>query len=79
MNNISGEFPKVRKEAWDQQILSFAVLPLTYQDETLGTLFIHKIGERTRFTEDAKRILQTYATQTALAIHNVQHRVTSNH
>ena len=40
-------------------MLSFAVLPLTYRGlKILGTLLIHKIGEHTRFTEDAERILR---------------------
>ena len=75
VTNIPEGLPQVRKASWDQNINSFAVLPLIYQDKPLGALFIHKIGERLTFNEDAVRVLQTYATQTALAIHNAQNRV----
>lgn len=75
IQNIPENFPKIRSEAWDQGIRSFAVLPLTYQDKMLGALFIHKINEQVQFNEDARRILGTYATEAALAIHNTQRRV----
>lgn len=75
VSNIPADHPRIRAEAWDQKIRSFAVLPLIYRDEILGTLFIHKIDVQIKFTEDAIRVLQTYATQTALAIHNAQRRV----
>lgn len=75
VKNIQPGLPPIRKEAWDQGILSFAVLPLIFQDEILGTLFIHKFGQNIEFTEDARRILETYAAETALAIHNNRHRI----
>jgi GAF domain-containing protein len=75
VKNINPGLPQVRDEAWDHQICSFAGLPLIYRDEILGTLFIHRMVSKMRFTEDAIRVLQTYATQTALAIHNAQRRV----
>lgn len=75
VNHIPEGFPKVRKEAWDQEIKSFAVLPLIYRNEILGALFIHKIGIQTKFTAAAMRILETYAAQTALAIHNTRQRI----
>jgi GAF domain-containing protein len=75
IHNIPFGSPPIRSEAWNQDIRSFAVLPLKYQDELLGTLFIHKFGEQAHFTDEGRRLLQTYTAQTALAIHNNRRRV----
>ncbi len=72
VNNIPSDLPKVRSEFIPYEIASFAVLPLIYQDDIVGTLFIQKIKDQIKFTDDAKRVLETYATQAALAIHNAQ-------
>ncbi len=72
INNIPSGLPKVRSESAPYEITSFAVLPLVYQNDIVGTFFIQKIREHIKFTDDIKRILQTYANQAALAIHNAQ-------
>jgi len=74
-NNVPIGLPKIRGESKKYQIASFAVLPLIYQDDIVGTLFIQKIREQIKFTEDVKRILLAYASQAALAIHNAQRLV----
>jgi GAF domain-containing protein len=75
VNNIPAGLPKIRGESKKHQIVSFAVLPLIYQDDVIGTLFIQKIKDHIKFTEDVKRILVAYASQAALAIHNAQRLV----
>jgi GAF domain-containing protein len=73
VNRIPKGFPRIRKEARDQEIRSFAVLPLIYQKKILGALFIHKIKEQTKFTENTRRLLELYANQAAFAIYGVKH------
>lgn len=75
VNNIPKGSPMIREESRPYRIASFAVLPLIYARELQGALFIHKIGELTHFTDSAKRILETYATQAALAIHTALHHI----
>jgi GAF domain-containing protein/CheY-like chemotaxis protein len=75
VNNISEGFPEIRSELKEQEIVSYAALPLKYQDEILGTLFVQKKKEKITFTDDAKQMLETYADQAALAIHNAQHLI----
>lgn len=75
VNNIPADLPKVRDESKKYQIASVAVLPLIYQDDIVGTLFIQKIKDQIKFTKDVKRILLAYAGQAALAIHNAQRLV----
>ena len=78
VNNIPTtppDLPKVREESKKYQIASFAVLPLIYQNDVVGTLFIQKIKDQIKFTDAVKRILVAYASQAALAIHNSQRLV----
>jgi GAF domain-containing protein len=78
INNIPDGLPKVRSESKRHQIVSFAVLPLIYQDDIVGTLFIQRIRDRIKFTDDVKGMLSSYASQAALAIHNAQRLVSVN-
>ena len=74
-NNIPDGLPKLRQEAISSGIHSFAAIPLQYESNILGILFIHKLKEKLNFTEDAKAILEAFATQTAQIIYNAQHLV----
>jgi GAF domain-containing protein len=72
VNEIPIGFPKVRPESSFFGIASFVCLPLNYKEEIVGTLFIQKIKEHVKFNDDIKRVLEAYANQAALAIHNAQ-------
>lgn len=75
IKNIPDSFPKLRPGAIEQNIVSFAALPLIYQNKIVGVLFIHKMIDRTYFNDTAQQLLQTYAIQAALAIHNAQNSI----
>jgi GAF domain-containing protein len=64
--------PTLRKEAVvESGIRSFAALPLIRNERVLGVLFVHQ-KNLTRFTQELQLVLDTFASQAAIAIDNAR-------
>ncbi len=67
------EPPGINPEAFKLGIRSTIALPIKFEEEVLGTFYVH-YGEIHTFTEAEERILSLFVNQVALAISNLMQR-----
>ena len=63
--------PAIRKESIEKGVRSFAALPLKWQEQMVGALFVN-VQRSISFTNELQRILQLFANQAAIAIENAR-------
>jgi GAF domain-containing protein len=69
--NLPSDRPTIRDEAVKEGVKSYAALPLIRNEHVLGVLFIHKMNS-VSFTQDFKQLLETFASQAAIAVENAR-------
>ena len=71
VHNPPSGCPAIRKESMEKGVRSFAALPLKWQEQMVGALFIN-VQRSISFTNELQRILQLFASQAAIAIENTR-------